>query len=109
MSGAQTIMKGIIVMMIGILMGIVCNYGLLIPATTIQDGFSQAGVYELENTAWDTRDDIDRIVVYLHICVYLMPILGTVYFGVSIIKVLYYESEDDEYGAGQVQAYQGRF
>lgn len=107
MSSHQTIMKGIIVMFIAILMGIVCNYGLLIPATTIQDGFSRAGVYDLNNVDWDTRDDIDRLVVYLHICVYLMPILGMLYFGVSIIKVLRYETKD-EYGAGQEQAY-GRF
>ena len=107
MTGAQTIMRGIIVLFISILMGITCNYGLLVPMTTIQDGFSQAGVYELDNYDWDTRTDIDRLVTYLHICVYLMPILGLVFFGVSIIKVLYYETEEDEYSAGQQQI--GRF
>ena len=107
MSSHQTIMKGIMVLFISILFGIICNYGLLLPLTTIQDGFVSAGAYDV-SPEWDTRDDIDSLVIYAHVCVYLMPILGLLFFGVSIIKVLYYESEDDEYGAAQQEAY-GRF
>ena len=108
MSASQIIFKGVIVMFIGVLFGIVCNIALLTPATIIQDGFSRAGVYDLENPEWDTRDDIDRVVIYLHIAVYLMPILSISYFGICIIKVLRYTSED-EYGAGQEQRHNGRF
>ena len=107
MSSSQTIFKGIIIMFIGILMGIICNYGLLIPATTIEDGFCRAGVYDLDNPEWDTRADIDRLVIYLHVTVYLFPILGVLYFGISIIKVLRY-SEESEYSEGQTQMY-GKF
>lgn len=107
MTASQTLFKGAIVLFIGVLFGIVCNIALLTPATIIQDGFAQAGVYDLDNPEWDTRDDIDRLVTFLHISVYLMPILGLLYFGISIIKVLRY-TEEDEYSAGREQVY-GKF
>lgn len=97
-----TIFQATLILIIGVLIGIVLNFGILMPLTAIQDGFVSSGVYDVPEQ-WDTRDDIDFFITLTHMCVYLVPILSLLHFIVVIVKALRYDTREDEqldYGAG---------
>ena len=83
-------------------MGIVLNFGILMPLTAIQDGFVNSGIYDVPEI-WDSREEIDFFINLTHMCVYLVPILSLLHFIVAIVKALRYDTREDEqleYSAG---------
>ena len=100
--GVTVVFNGVRVMVIAILLGIVLNFGILIPLTAIHDGLVGADVYNVP-AEWDTREDIDFLITLTHMCVYLVPLLGILYFVVTTVKALRYDTGQEEemnYGSG---------
>ena len=99
--GITVVFNGVRVMVIAILLGIVLNFGILIPLTAIHDGLTKANIYDVP-TDWDSREEVDFFITLTHMCVYLVPLLGILYFVVTTVKALRYDTQDEEmdYGAG---------
>lgn len=96
------IFKGLIVMIVGILAGVVLNFGILVPLTELHSGLVERGVYNVASI-WDSRDDVDFLITLTHMCVYMVPVLSILYFIVTIVKTLRYDTQEDEeldYGSG---------
>lgn len=95
MAGVTSVFQGLVVMMVGILIGVVLNYAILIPMSELQSGLTAGGVYEV-TSEWDSRHNVDFLVTLTHLTVYAVPILSILYFVVTIVKSLRYEAREGE-------------